>query len=152
VAADVFIYIGALEELFREAYCCLSSSKEHPGLLVFTVEELPEIFGVTSSSIGSGVISSPPADQLLRVDGEDDNSFSIGSIANEEDKSLDTMISSALRPGVRLLACGRFGHSEAYIRTLADRTGFTVLSAKRDILRTQTEKPVSSITFVLDKQ
>lgn len=53
---------------------------------------------------------------------------------------------------VRLLPCGRFGHSKMYIRGLADRFGFDILTEKREVLREQRGVPVPSITYVLSKK
>jgi predicted TPR repeat methyltransferase len=54
--------------------------------------------------------------------------------------------------GVMLLSSGRFGHSEKYILKLADQTGFIVLSARKEVIRMQSNIPVRSITFVLTKK
>lgn len=51
--------------------------------------------------------------------------------------------------GLKLLSCGRFGHSEQYIRTLAVRHGFQVAACSHNILRLQAGAPVKSITFTL---
>jgi predicted TPR repeat methyltransferase len=53
--------------------------------------------------------------------------------------------------GVRLLSSGRFGHTEKYIRKLADDLNFTVITAQKEVLRLQSETPVNSITFTLRK-
>lgn len=67
--------------------------------------------------------------------------------------SVDFARGCAMEPefGVRLLSCGRFGHSEKYVRDLAAMTGFRVVRARKDVLRTQSDVPVKSITFVLTK-
>jgi predicted TPR repeat methyltransferase len=48
-----------------------------------------------------------------------------------------------------LLSSGRFGHTERYIRKLAVDVNFTVVTAKKEVLRLQSEIPVKSITFTL---
>jgi predicted TPR repeat methyltransferase len=53
--------------------------------------------------------------------------------------------------GVKLLSCGRFGHSGKYVKDLAVSTGFRVVHAKKDVLRTQSDMPVKSITYTLTK-
>jgi predicted TPR repeat methyltransferase len=55
--------------------------------------------------------------------------------------------------GVKLLSVGRFGNSEEYIRTLADKHHFRVARAARGTpLRFQNDMPVRSITFTLVPQ
>lgn len=116
VAADVFIYIGDLKEIFVASYRALKSTGS---FLVFTIEELPR-----------GMATMPS----LSIYSDVDSSFSVES-----------------EVGLRLLPCGRFGHSEKYVRGLASSTGFGVVHAKKDELRTQSNVPVKSVTFVLTK-
>ena len=51
-----------------------------------------------------------------------------------------------------LLSCGRFGHSRGYIDRLAARHGFVIEKCSNDILRTQGDLPVKSLTVVLSKK
>ena len=54
--------------------------------------------------------------------------------------------------GFQLRECGRFSHSEKYVRDLAHELGFDVISSEKQFIRLQSEIPVRSITFVLSKR
>jgi predicted TPR repeat methyltransferase len=116
VAADVFIYVGDLKDIFNLSYHAL---KPEGSFLVFTIEELQREI-VTS-----------------RVHSTDS----------------DILKSCTVEPevGVKLLPCGRFGHSGNYVKELAVSTGFRVVRARKDVLRTQSDIPVKSITYTLTK-
>ena len=54
--------------------------------------------------------------------------------------------------GFQLRECGRFSHSEKYVRDLAHELEFDVISSEKQFIRLQSEIPVRSITFVLSKR
>jgi predicted TPR repeat methyltransferase len=116
IAADVFIYVGDLKEIFELSYHAL---KPEGSFLAFTIEELQ-----------TDIVTSPVP-------------------------STDTVVpeSCTVEPevGVKLMPCGRFGHSGKYVMDLAASTGFRVVDTRKDVLRTQSEMPVKSITFTLTK-
>ena len=106
MAADVFIYVGDLEVVLEAMHNALKPQ----GVLVFTVEEMPELTSTDDPTIVPGL-----AGQCK---------------------------------GVKLLAVGRFGHTESYVRAQAARCGFAIETLKREKLRTH----VRSITFSFRKQ
>ena len=130
IAADVFIYIGDLEAIFKSSSAAL---KCEVGFLVFTVEELiPELQGLREPQV-HGI---PHGFDDIKLPDEDSEGIALPA----PDVSR-----------VRLLTCGRFGHSEEYIVESAQRFGFAVSSLRREALRLQSDVPVQSVTFVLQK-
>lgn len=74
--------------------------------------------------------------------------------------------SSALRPGglfvfsvedrvqggFGAVSSGRYSHSAAYVRELAQRTGFDVRAERPSVLRTEADDPVAGLLFVLERR
>ena len=129
VAADVFIYVGKLDEIFYEASRVLSGGVEEDndsavdddvicrdgGLFVFTLEDLED--GAEQSNI------------IMQ----------------------DTAPEISTKNGYYLLSNGRFAHSKSYIRELAEKNQSKVIQVKSEVLRIQNETPVRSLTVVLQK-
>ncbi|MBC5765069.1 methyltransferase [Ramlibacter albus] len=94
ISADVFIYVGALEEVFERVAACMAPG----GVFCFSVEE--------------------PAE------GE---------------------------PALALRASRRYAHSQAYIRELADRNGFSLQGMQRAPIREDKHKPIAGLYFWLER-
>jgi predicted TPR repeat methyltransferase len=99
VAADVFIYIGDLDELFEVAHQALCDN----GVLIFSIEHL---------------------------------------LARDDSRGV----------GLKLLRSGRFGHSQAYIETTANRHGLKLKLWKNGTLRKQRGEDVRGAVVVLEKE
>lgn len=128
IAADVFIYVGDLRKVFQSSHKAL---KDNDSYLVFTVEEL-SVDTVESILV---LLSSHP--------NPDPN--------QSKDDLTSSTVDNQTENGFRLKDCGRFSHSERYIRKLAREIGFKFVSAEQEFIRLQSEVPVRSITFILSK-
>jgi predicted TPR repeat methyltransferase len=172
IAADVFIYIGDLLAFFQAAK---QAFLENNGLLVFTVEELEyqnsfqqnyisnpnpnseivspantELNGIDSINTSTSIdINDKRSTNHLNSSDEktEEEESSIDNIGGEVGSGLGSVIES--KSGFRLLPCGQFGHSDKYIRSLAKNCGFSIVIAKKEVLRSQSGVPVQSITFAL---
>ena len=132
IAADTFIYIGALGTIFNEA----KQSLKKGAYFAFSVEALE---------------SSP-----MKMD--DDNSISPPDGICLE--NIDSIISSieiidnepkgaALGWGIQLLTSARYAHSQIYIHILAHIHGFDIISKLSTTLRTETSMPLEGFMYLL---
>ena len=96
--------------------------KEKNSILIFTIEEM------TINSVESVI----PHDYI-------------------NDITTNTNYDKKVENEIQLRECGRFCHSEKYIRHLANELGFDIISAEKQFIRLQSEIPVRSVTFVLSK-
>jgi predicted TPR repeat methyltransferase len=71
-----------------------------------------------------------------------------GLFAFSAEQSATAAASGAAEPGFRLQPSLRYAHGEAYLRTLAERTGFEPLALHRDRLRSDQQEGVPAL-FVL---
>ena len=144
VAGDVFNYIGDLSPLLQE----LARVLKPRGMVAYTAEDLDPwtrnglkringLFGDDAAKIGE--------EEGLKSDGTEDSS----------NAGLHPVVNAAEVPAVdciRLLPCGRFGHSEAYVRESAAAAGLQAVVVDRyPALRWQRGKPVSGLAVVLRK-
>jgi predicted TPR repeat methyltransferase len=148
VAADTFIYVGALGEVFQLVRNALRSAEDtlsgnHTemgggGLFVFTTEDLEQ---------------SPMRVQPL---GKPDHT-STQSGGHATDAAGKTQLNEAEIPGAvpgwgaQLLTSARFAHSDRYIRALCEKHGFCVLCHERIVLRTEETVPLPGNIYILQK-
>jgi predicted TPR repeat methyltransferase len=148
VAADTFIYVGALGEVFQLVRNALRSAKDAlggnhtemggAGLFMFTTEDLEQ---------------SPMRVHPL---GKPDHS-STQSGGRATDAAGKTQLNEAEIPGAvpgwgaQLLTSARFAHSDRYIRALCEKHGFCVLCHERIVLRTEETVPLPGNIYILQK-
>jgi predicted TPR repeat methyltransferase len=148
VAADTFIYVGALGEVFRLVRNALRSAEDTTGgnhtemgdggLFVFTTEDLEQ---------------SPMRVQPLGK--PDHSSVKSGDFTTEA--AGETQLNEAEIPGAvpgwgaQLLTSARFAHSDRYIRALCEQHGFCVLRHERIVLRTEETVPLPGNIYILQK-
>lgn len=126
IAADTFVYVGALGEVFHLTAQVLKAD----GLFAFSTEDLE---------------SSPMLLALNTDIGSEEVSKSVSEISEFE-------IEGAVPGwGARLLSSARFGHSNSYITALCQRYGFEVIGHEVKTLRTEETKPLPGNMFVLRK-
>jgi predicted TPR repeat methyltransferase len=149
VAADTFIYVGALGEVFQLVRNALRGAEDtlsgnHTemgggGLFMFTTEDLEH---------------SPMRVQPL---GKPDHS-SIKSRGDTAAAAGETQLNGAEIPGAvpgwgaQLLTSARFAHSDRYIRALCEKHGFRVLCHERIVLRTEETVPLPGNIYILQKK
>jgi predicted TPR repeat methyltransferase len=163
VAADTFIYVGALGEVFQLVRNVLQSAEDATdgshlsaagggaqersaepkagggGLFVFTTEDLEQ---------------SPMRVQPL---GKPDHS-SMQSGGDTTVAAGETQINEAEIPGAvpgwgaQLLTSARFAHSDRYVRALCEKHGFCVLCHERIVLRTEETVPLPGNIYILQKE
>jgi predicted TPR repeat methyltransferase len=148
VAADTFIYVGALGEVFQLVRNALRGAEDvlsgnhtetgRGGLYMFTTEDLEQ---------------SPMRVQPL---GKPDHS-STQSGGHATDAAGETQLNEAEIPGTvpgwgaQLLTSARFAHSDRYIRALCEKHGFRVLCHERIVLRTEETVPLPGNIYILQK-
>eukprot|EP01039_Chlorochromonas_danica_P007160 gene7160-7917_t len=128
LAADTFIYIGALGQVFVQ----LSQLVESGACFAFSIEDLEASSLCTSSSISGGSFENNDSSELEWIDGEP-----LGAVAGW---------------GVRLGRSVRYAHSDRYIHLLAQRNGWHVVKAEREALRMEEGQPVLGYCYLLVRQ
>jgi predicted TPR repeat methyltransferase len=149
VAADTFIYVGALGEVFqlvrnafRGAEDTLSGNHTEMGrggLFMFTTEDLEQ---------------SPMRVQPLgKPDHSSTQSGGDTTVAAGETQLNEAEIPGAVPGwGAQLLTSARFAHSDRYIRALCVKHGFRVLCHERIVLRTEETVPLPGNIYILQKE
>ena len=142
IAADTFIYVGALGSVFA----LLSRVLPVGGYFLFTVEALE----------GSPMLPSETADLCppppgKEQEGEDATHATIRVGAGTvEESNYDVEIEGAVPGwGARLLSSARFAHSDRYIRELCDRHKFSVVVYRGIMLRVEGTVPLPGHAYVL---
>lgn len=131
VASDVFIYIGALDEIFKACQYALKTAAS----LIFTIEELELLL---PESRDGGDRTKYVADVEHINDSRPENIASGPRHINDANDASQQNISPVDHAvGYWLMPCGRFGHSVEYIDKLAEAYSFKVVLKERGILRTQ---------------
>ena len=144
LAADTFIYVGALGAVFALVRRCLAPC----GLLVFSIEDLdaspmrmntfehppststlPPPLPTSSTTIDSHVVAPLSASEVELMDGEP-----VGAVPGW---------------GAQLLSSARFAHSHAYIQLLARVHGYTLKACREVTLRTEETVPLQGRMYVL---
>ena len=158
IAADTFIYVGALGEVFslvrnvlRDAVNCIScsgsidssraeaSSKEqYGGLFMFSTEDLE-----TSPMLVEHMkVSATPEDS------RDKSAFTAPVDSLDTDYDIEGAVPGW---GGQLLKSARFAHSDRYIRALCEKYRFRVLVHEKIILRTEETIPLPGNIYILQK-
>jgi predicted TPR repeat methyltransferase len=115
VAADVFVYLGALEPVFGGVRRVL----EPGGVFCFSVEAWDGQTGPQTGAPGEGSRLRPHQTSC------DAAPAKVSGLANAEDHAAGYL----LRPTLR------YAHTEAYVRSLAQAGGFKVCATRRHALR-----------------
>lgn len=127
IAADTFIYVGALGKVFS----LISKALKPRGFLAFSTEvlnsseedcDMPILNPVECSCEG---FSLDPDDEVLGL---------------------------ALGDGFKLLDSARFGHSVRYIELLCGFFGFTIVGREKHVLRTESSVPLPGMFYVLQRK
>ena len=132
IAADTFIYIGALGSIFEQT----KRSLKQGGYFAFSVEALES----SPMKIDGGSIPSPPHE--IDTDNLDSKISLIEIVDNEP-------VGASLGWGIQLLTSARYAHSQIYIHTLAHIHGFDIVSKLSTVLRTETAIPLEGMMYVL---
>jgi predicted TPR repeat methyltransferase len=151
LAADTFIYVGYLGEVFSFVSDILS---ENSGFFLFSTEELleneynkssdPDRHAVESSSVA---ISNNHHQINEIFSYEPSSSSSSTSSTTVDDQRTDHQSER-----VRLLNSGRFAHSLEYIELLANDYHFTILSKERIVLRKEVSLPIMGNLYLLQRK
>jgi predicted TPR repeat methyltransferase len=167
VAADTFIYVGALGEVFDLVSKVLRRPSNAPilegqgktdldgrivsegGLFMFTTEDLElspmRVTTTASSTTASTTTSTEGTTQATEC--------SPVSSSNGGSNGHDVEIAGAVPGwGAQLLSSARFAHSDAYIRALSALHGYDVLVHKRVVLRTEETIPLPGNIYILQKR
>lgn len=131
IAADTFIYIGALGKIFNQVKKALKKG----AYFAFSVEALE-----SSPMKMDGTSISPPDDISLE---NIDNKISDIEIIDNEPKG------AALGWGIQLLTSARYAHSQIYIHILAHIHGYDIISKLSTTLRTETSMPLEGFMYLL---
>lgn len=132
IAADTFIYLGALGRVFQAIHRALLTN----GLLIFSVEDVDESPMLPTSA------SSPILDSI--------NAGTPNINHNEPPTVTDGEPWGAVPGwGVRLLTSARFGHSHRYIEALAIMYSFQIVSFRRQLLRKESNAELGGIFYIL---
>ena len=180
IAADTFIYVGALGSVFRQVKRCLSIH----GFFLFSIEDLDRspmrVKGKSNNeSLKSGVSShenaSANSDKINQYHGDDkyrkvtEKKMEIG-VGEEKREEIKPESNYYLLPdrikhlkiidfepvgavpgwGGELLKSARFAHSNSYIEILAHIHGFQIVKSKSVILRTEETIPLYGRLYVLE--
>lgn len=121
LAADTFIYVGALGRTFAAVLRALKR-EGRGGLFAFSTEDLDE-----------SPMRLPSPQPGTRKDEEDDDDIP-GAVPGW---------------GAALLSSARFAHSGVYIERLAERHGFSVVGRRRVVLRCEATVPLAGQLFLL---
>lgn len=122
VAADTFIYVGALNDTFMRVKRLLRAGE---GLFAFSSEDLD------TSPMKSSLY---PSEESFVEDREEEKEEPAGAAPGW---------------GVQLLQSARFGHSSRYIQVLADKHGFAIVSTRTVTLRLESTVPIQGILYLL---
>jgi len=121
VAADTFLYVGQLGEVFALAHqtlCC-------GGLFLFSTEDLD-----ASPMKKSEQVPVPRTTYLEEVCGYEDLKYI---------------------HGVQMLTSARFAHSHRYIMNLVERFGFNLVEMRDIVVRTEVSVPLPGKIYLLEK-
>jgi len=132
IAADTFIYIGALGSIFEQSKRALKKG----GFFAFSVESLES----SPMRIDGGSVPSPPND--IGIDTVNDKVSTIEILNNEP-------VGASLGWGIQLLTSARYAHSQIYIHILAHIHGFEIISKLSTVLRTETATPLEGMMYIL---
>ena len=128
MAADTFIYIGELGEMFRASHGALKRG----GYFLFSVEDLDK--------------------STMRVQRDTDHVVAEGDATDVSIDAKGEIIGAVPGWGAELLTSSRFAHTNKYIETLAQVHNFRVSKTKGVDLRTESSSPIAGLMFVLQKQ
>ena len=174
IAADTFIYIGALGSVFRQ----ISRILEQNGLFLFSIEDLEKSPMRVSDEM---LLRSHFDDENIgnkknqrngntRKDKNNENSDNNGNNENSEKNEKSDNKKNYYDEndhcnennfhweeprgavpgwGGQLLKSARFAHSNQYIEALAQIHGFRILESKSVVLRTEETVPLYGILYVL---
>lgn len=164
VAADTFIYIGALGGMFG----CVREALLPGGLFTFSVEDLDRSSMKTSYQARSSTNSIGDADDNSggTVDGGnlsgtrvETQTLTMGRGREVVDDSgkchllLDDEVVGAVPGwGAQLLTSTRFAHSTTYIEVLVATHGFHVCACSSVVLRKEASVPVYGVMWILQKE
>ena len=173
VAADTFIYVGALGEVFSYVRKVLRNHASAPsvsvktgsdgdsysgGLFMFTTEDLDS----SPMLVSTKKPSDTPNSTATSTNASACSSGFTAShdVSNDVDKVSDSVsvvkvaheIPGAVPGwGARLLTSARFAHSDSYIRQLCVMHGFRVLCREKIVLRTEETVPLPGNIYILQK-
>jgi predicted TPR repeat methyltransferase len=139
IAADTFVYVGALGRLFHMVHEVL----EPGGLFAFSTEDLEASpMRMSSSAIPDSSTTGGGNTHLVTT-----------SEAGEKDEENKWEIPGAVPGwGAELLRSARFGHSNRYIASLAEQYGFIIVAQISKTLRIEGSIPLLGAMVVLQKQ
>ena len=145
LAADTFIYVGALGAVFSLARRCLAPC----GLLVFSIEDLdasPMRMNTLERPSPASALS-PPSPTPSKAAGSND----VVPLSAPEVELVDGEPVGAVPGwGAQLLSSARFAHSHAYIQLLAQVHGYTLKACREVVLRTEETVPLQGRMYVLE--
>jgi predicted TPR repeat methyltransferase len=145
IAADTFIYIGALGTMFARV-----SEALHPaGLFAFSVEDLDRS---TMKATNIAVAAAPgPSSDYEGSGGE--RRREVADASGKCHVLLDEEVLGAIPGwGAQLLTSTRFAHSTTYIEVLSAAHGFSVCACSSVVLRKEASNPVYGLMWILQKQ
>jgi predicted TPR repeat methyltransferase len=153
LAADTFIYVGYLGEVFSFVSDILS---ENSGFFLFSTEELLED-EYNKSSDPNRLAAEPSSVTIAEID---NNNHQINEIFSYEPSfssatsstTVDDQRTDHQSERVRLLNSGRFAHSLEYIELLANHYHFTILSKERIVLRKEVSLPIMGNLYLLQRK
>jgi predicted TPR repeat methyltransferase len=131
LAADTFIYVGALGLVFQHVAKLLKIG----GIFAFSTEHIVEE--------GSGVDGERQSLYTVEYRFDDDSGEAASTVTKEgvtsgQDKGYTLQDGSA-----------RFSHRASYIAALAKRCGFTVSARERHVLRSESSIPIPGMFYAL---
>jgi predicted TPR repeat methyltransferase len=129
VAADTFLYVGILGEVFHLANKSLKAN----GLFMFSTEDL-ELSPMKISHTTSTANTEIP----------EETSDTISSAVEYEPPSNSNF--------VQLLSSARYAHSPTYIQELATRYAFEIISEMKITIRTENTVPLPGYIYILHKK
>ena len=144
LAADTFIYVGALNSVFEKARKCLKNN----GLLSFSVEDL------SSSTMRVNKNDSSSTSKLSEGENNTTKADSDSTLLTTNDIMPIVIENGELKGAVpgwggELLISARFAHSDKYIQVLAELHQFRIISSKVVVLRTEETLPIQGRLYVL---
>ena len=176
IAADTFIYVGALGSVFRQVKRCL----EIHGFFLFSIEDLDlSPMRVNEKNDNQLFKSEILSDDILPADSDNIIHHNVGHHSsktaeikmgqeNGEKTKLETnycLLQDRIKNlkiidfepvgavpgwGGELLKSARFAHSNSYIEILAHIYGFQIVKSKSVILRTEETIPLHGRLYVLE--
>lgn len=123
IAADTFIYVGALGDVFASVHKVLRPN----GLMMFSTEDLD---------------SSP-----MRVD----HGNSVAATIDDKSENGNEIAGAIPGWGCQLLKSARFAHSHRYIEALCERHCFRLIAHKSIVLRTEETIPLNGNLYIVQK-